>query len=565
VDFSFDVVLDSEPVSPEVVKPEKVKTKKPSKPKKKTVGRPPRTPASRKSSSHDSEVKVEVMEVSDWILNKRLVAAALRMMAEDMLPLSFVEGAGFRSFMAAIAPQHHTLSQHVVGMQLHEDVERKIKPQLIQDLQACLSASPRCGGLGAIHVTFDLWAGSSISPSSSQSSSPSPSSSSSSSSSCAVSPGEEPVIVSAQLHFVDSSWRIRQPTVAFRQLGGGGGLATAVARELEGVLLGYGLFPHTVGYVMANRAKELVEANAVFCDYKVMCKSPRGDPDADDLAAFLGDRLPEADESPFSALQTGMEASCVVGALQLVIREALKNSRVVENVLTQLHHVVAFFRTSSYWNQARTEAQDASSVPPLVQAKREQLVDILGLLQPFEEAVQLLQKPGVTISFVIPTLISLDKMLESRLTSYTHFSKALRTGLQSRLQPLILQRDLILATPFPDGKEENEASFLTVPSKSRIQSMLETVLEDTEASTSPAEDEERVTVEENTPKSAAESAKLSELEGYLSEPLLGGNSPLLFWKVARRFPMLRDMARKLLAIPATSGGFHRLYPIAASI
>jgi len=59
---------------------------------------------------------------------------------------------------------------------------------------------------------------------------------------------------------------------------------------------------------------------------------------------------------------------------------------------------------------------------------------------------KLLQKPGVTISFVIPTLISLDKMLESRLTSYTHFSKALRTGLQSHLQPLILQRDLILAT-----------------------------------------------------------------------------------------------------------------------
>lgn len=59
---------------------------------------------------------------------------------------------------------------------------------------------------------------------------------------------------------------------------------------------------------------------------------------------------------------------------------------------------------------------------------------------------KVLQKSGVTISFVIPTLIGLDKMLESQLTSYTHFSKALRTGLQSRLQPLILQRDLILAT-----------------------------------------------------------------------------------------------------------------------
>ena len=177
-------------------------------------------------------------------------------------PLSFVEGAGFRSFMNTIAPNYHKLSQRTVGMQLYEDVERTIKPQLIHDLQACLSTSPPTGGngsgRGAIHVTFDLWAGSSASASSS--SSPlSPSS---------APHGEEPVIVAAQLHFVDSSWRIRQPTVAFRHLCAGS-LASAVARELEGVLLGYGLFPHTVGYVMANRAKEVVEANAVFCDYKV--------------------------------------------------------------------------------------------------------------------------------------------------------------------------------------------------------------------------------------------------------------------------------------------------------
>ncbi|KAK0137764.1 Myb-related protein B [Merluccius polli] len=653
VDFRFDVVLDSEPVSPEVPakdkpakdkpakdKPAKDKlAKKHSKPKEKTVVYPPQTLALRKLSNHDSGAKVKDETVSDWILNKKLVAAALRMIAEDMLPLSFVEGAGFRSFMNTIAPNYHKLSQRTVGMQLYEDVERTIKPQLIHDLQACLSTSPPTGGngsgRGAIHVTFDLWAGSSAS--SLQSSSSSPLSPSSHPSSSSAPHGEEPVIVAAQLHFVDSSWRIRQPTVAFRHLCTGS-LASAVARELEGVLLGYGLFPHTVGYVMANRAKEAVEANAVFCDYKVMCSSPRGDPDADDLAAFLGDRLAEVDDSPFSELQTGTAASCVAGTLQLVIREALKNSRVVENVLYQLHHVVAFFRTNSYWNevllkectfslsppghmcrwnslmmsmrrlvdasswsaimallaQARIEAKDANSTPPLVRAKREQLVDILGLLQPFEDAIQVLQKPGVTISFVIPSLVGLDKMLESRPTSYTHFSKALRSGLQSHLQPLILQRDLILATvldpriklqPFPDIKNESEASFLTIPSKSRIQSMLETVLEDTEASASPAavteeeeeeeEGEELMTSEEKALKRVsassspsgppAESAKLSELEGYLSEPLLEGDSPLLFWKAAQRFPRLQNMARTLLAIPATSGGFQRLYPMAASI
>ena len=82
-----------------------------------------------------------------------------------------------------------------------------------------------------------------------------------------------------------------------------------------------------------------------------MCSSPRGDPDADDLAAFLGDRPAEAEPSPFSELRTGTAASCVAATLQLVIREALKNSRVVENVLSQLRCVVTFFRTNSYWNE----------------------------------------------------------------------------------------------------------------------------------------------------------------------------------------------------------------------
>lgn len=38
--------------------------------------------------------------------------------------------------------------------------------------------------------------------------------------------------------------------------------------------------------------------------------------------------------------------------------------------------------------QARIEASDAASAPPLVMVKREQVVDILSLLEPFEQALQ---------------------------------------------------------------------------------------------------------------------------------------------------------------------------------
>lgn len=42
--------------------------------------------------------------------------------------------------------------------------------------------------------------------------------------------------------------------------------------------------------------------------------------------------------------------------------------------------------------QARIEANDTASVPPLVMVKREQVIDILGHLEPFGEALQVREK-----------------------------------------------------------------------------------------------------------------------------------------------------------------------------
>lgn len=235
---------------------------------------------------------------------------------------SFVEGPGFRSFVGTLSPQYNKLTQRALGLQLYDDVERSIKPQLIRELKACLARTEN--GENAIHVSFDLWAGDRSQP------------------------AEEPIIV-VQLHFVTESWHIRRPTVAFRHLSRKN-LSAAVARELEGVLLSYGLFPRTIGYVLANQAKETVSGNNLFCDYKNMCSTSRGDPDVDEMVAFLSNQTSET-ESPFSELQIGAKAVCVAKTLQLVIKEALKTSRVVENLLSQVHNVVAFFRSSAYWSE----------------------------------------------------------------------------------------------------------------------------------------------------------------------------------------------------------------------
>nr|XP_046199339.1 v-myb avian myeloblastosis viral oncogene homolog-like 2a isoform X2 [Oncorhynchus gorbuscha] len=606
VDFRCDVVLDTEPEPPEVMRQYreaidpmlKIRPKKDSHPvRSKTVVFPP-VLAKRDSNSPCSS-SVPTLHQSR---QKSITEAVLRMIAEDMLPLSFVEGSGFRSFMSVIGPQYQRLSQRAVGLRLYDDVEKAIKPHLIRDLKTCLAAS---AGDAVVHATLDLWA----------------------------SPYADPV-VAVQLHFLDDDWHIHRPTVAFRHIGHKN-MNVAMARELEAVLLSYGLFPNNLGYIITNEAKHTIAAYDLFCDYRIMCSSQRGDPDEEEMLAFLGDKMLTED---FSEIQFGTRVGCVANMLQLVIKEALKNSRVVENLLSQVHNVVAFFRRSAYWNevllkecglslapspggcrwnstfvsmrrmvqeavwgsvmtllaQARIEAKDSSSSPPMVRAKREQVVDIIGLLEPFEEAIQVLQSDAVTFSLIIPSLIGLDKTLETRSTNYSHFSKGLRSGLQTHFQPLFLQRDLILVTvldpriklqPFDDVKQEGDAASLAAPSKFQVQMLVKSLVSDMDSS-NPVKQEESEEIQEDSEASssnsgsgnlkrksifsflqpATKSMKLSELDQYLSEPVLDGDcSTQVFWRDASRFPQLQRAARKLLAVPATSGGFDRLFPMASCI
>uniref|UniRef100_UPI0037E8C034 v-myb avian myeloblastosis viral oncogene homolog-like 2a n=1 Tax=Semicossyphus pulcher TaxID=241346 RepID=UPI0037E8C034 len=644
VDFKCDVVLDTEPVTTEVVKPDKeMKQTEHNKDKQKMAVTIPLTLESKREFSHLSPSCLSSSPSSSSgaapavasLDSKKIVHAALRMIAEEMLPLSFVEGTGFKSFMSTIRPESNKLSQRVMGLQLYDDVERTIKPQLIRDLQACLAKTQ--DGEGIIHVTLDLWAGDQSHPM------------------------EEPIVV-VQLHFVSDSWQIRHPIVALRHLSHKN-LNTAVARELEGVLLSFGIFPRSIGYVLANQAKEAITGNNIFCDYKIMCSSNRGERDGDEIVAFLSDQMSET-ESPFSEVQFGTRTTCVANTLQLVIKEALKNSRVVENLLSQVHNVLAFFRSSVYWSevllkecnislcpsssncrwnsmmlslrrmvqestwsaimtllaQARIEADDTASAPPLVMVKREQVIDILGLLEPFGEALQVLQGNGVTISFIIPSLIGLDKTLENLVTNYAHFSKALRKGLHTHFQALIHQKDMIVAAvldpriklqPFSDAKVEDQKDFLTPLSKYQARTIMEATLEEMEASASSSEEIDKDNTSKDLKKEQdgveksqdstlstlmeasgvssddncdgvsgnelkrksifnflqppAKTMKTSELDMYLSEPLWESPSSLLYWKSATRFPRLQGLAMKLLAIPATSGGFDRLCPMAVCI
>lgn len=75
-----------------------------------------------------------------------------------------------------------------------------------------------------------------------------------------------------------------------------------------------------------------------------------------------------------------------------------------------------------------------------------QVLIILPALFCFCFFPQVLQGNGVTVSYIIPSLIGLDKALETIDTNYTHFNRALRTGLCTHFQDLIQQNEMIVTT-----------------------------------------------------------------------------------------------------------------------
>lgn len=157
---------------------------------------------------------------------------------------------------------------------------------------------------------------------------------------------------------------------------------------------------------------------------------------------------------------------------------------------------------------------------------------------------------------------------------------------------------------FSEDKVEAQTGFLSPPSKSEARAIVEEALGNTEAPSSlpveAAKDQtneeikkEQDDQEENQPNTVNGASggssddevtpndlkrksifnflqppakmKTSEVDVYLSEPPVDNISIVLFWKSATRFPQLQGIAKKLLAVPATSGGFDRLFPMAACI
>lgn len=156
--------------------------------------------------------------------------------------------------------------------------------------------------------------------------------------------------------------------------------------------------------------------------------------------------------------------------------------------------------------------------------------------------------------------------------------------------------------PFLDIKSEVQTEFLTPPTKNEAAAILRSAWQSMESSTclpleveavqkstslteQSVKEESQTSVKTNLSsdngcgdgndlkrKSAvsfhqppAKTLKMSELDLYLSRSPWKQGTSLQFWSTATNFPVLGNLARKVLAAPATCGGFDRLYPMSSCI
>jgi len=192
-------------------------------------------------------------------------------------------------------------------------------------------------------------------------------------------------------------------------------------------------------------------------------------------------------QSDTSCIDVGVRLPCLAHTLQLAMKDGTKQILLVDKILKESNVVVVFFHRSLYWgNQlkkltggktllcalvtrwnsnltmlrrlsqddvwkcvgdvlAHTRAAGGTSNIPRFTVSRQQILDFVSLLSPFEEATNALQGDGITIFSVIPALLGIDDMIAS--CNYEQFTgKRLRQALHDRYQHVITTDEYVLVT-----------------------------------------------------------------------------------------------------------------------
>lgn len=436
------------------------------------------------------------------VRQQELTAGVADLITECMLPLRFTETHGFQKFMTLVDSRFRCPSRRTVSRQINSSLAG-MQQRLRLNIQEAMAE-----GNNVIHATIDLWSSRNMEP-----------------------------IIGVRFHYFDTQFKLVVKTAAFRHFGERHS-AENISMAFETIVAEYEIPIHTFGYQVTDNARNMIKAFEIFSlhgqvNLPIQTESDvaisvdgegaegddsDGDGEGDEELLLEDD---EDEEDGCDVAGPGSRMPCIAHTLQLAIKDAIRKVPMAEKVLKEANAVVVFFHRSLYWStelKKRTDGRtllsavptrwnssltmlrrlsmediwkavaevlakakatpDTSTVPRLT-VLRSQVVDLVSVLTPFEEATNTLQGDEVTSSLVIPALTGLDYVLSSAQTSFTSLQQHLRTSLFQRFQHIVTQDEYVLCTlldcrykliPFPETATSR--SYLTTVTQSEARRTL---------------------------------------------------------------------------------------------
>ena len=317
---------------------------------------------------------------------------------------------------------------------------------------------------------------------------------------------------------------------------------------------------------------------------------------------------PEQDmhEDTHDCLPLHIHLPCYAHTLQLVIRDGLKESgQHLKGIIAKAASIVGSIRKSVHateilesekrvqaqnltrWNSQIIMIRSLLNIPDskfseldlsvkLTTYEKKLLKELCEILSPFEEATNLIQKQNsVTASLPIPVTEELKQKLQCLSSKFScKLVTTFKESLTKRMSKYQENEHLKLATALdPRFKLQwcsSESEQTSIESLLTMKAQHVCVNDNNDTEMSPPSKQGRTgffTILSNTPRKRHPSQKGAKILDYLSAPVSDIESdPLVFWKDNElEYPHLAKLAKKYLAIQASSAAVERLFSIAGKV
>ena len=506
---------------------------------------------------------------------REISEAMVKMIVKDIRPISIVENEGFRDLISLLEPRYTMVSR--------QHITRRILPEFLSRVQHSLDSL--LVEVSSCNLTLDIW-----------------------------SSRRMHAYIGISIHFVTDGWKLLTYLLACSKMSGSH-TADNIQSEYDSIVSKYNLTGKVFKVVTDN-------ASNMCAAFRGETSLPGFDGVDSDIAEFLDigsdsgsdsseDTTIESLDECLRDLPIGPERlACFAHTLQLCVKDGLKAATALRSAIQKVGKIVKHVKKSTLatekfetlfgktlvsrnetrWNSQVKMVRRVLEVDPSEVVDGEGLVltghekailkEMVDVLEPFEEATDILQGDYVSISFAIPCYFGLLKHLSS---SGVRYCKGLRTALKNsltrRLGMICADPTYIVAAildprfklSWCEGVDESKYKGVLLSEAAKFSPVHQASKEVSDTSSAdehvpPKKKKKRSKLfafieSSSLPKRTSE----QETEVFLHEGQMD-ELPLDYWaRKSLEFPILSQVARKFLAIPATSARIERVFSIAGKI